>query len=77
MLLTAWCAQRTGEVNWATTLLACPAHERERRNHFRSTSEYLEKILVQEPLSSASAAFPANFWPSKKRRLFTLIALYG
>ena len=41
MLLTAWCAQRTGEANWATTLLACPAHDRERRNHFRSTSEYL------------------------------------
>ena len=41
MLLTAWCAQRTGEASWATTFLTCPAHDRERRNHFRSISEYL------------------------------------
>ena len=58
MLLTAWCAQRTGEASWATTLLTCPAHDRERRNHFRSTSEYLFR---KPSLKGRSLSHPQRF----------------
>ena len=60
-LTTAWCAQHTGEENWTTTLLACPAHDRETVATISVPSECLEKILVEAPLSSASTAFSANF----------------